>query len=98
MRQLTFIKKGRVEWRQGPEPRLAGPLQAIVRPFVAARCDGDCVPLFRSLTNLVNGGIALHFLDPVVTDVFGPNPFRGRLLLATNALPRCGLLETTCVL
>jgi len=77
MRQLTFIKKGRVEWRQGPEPRLAGPLQAIVRPFVAARCDGDCVPLFRSLTNLVNGGIALHFLDPVVTDVFGPNPFRG---------------------
>ena len=49
MRQLTFIKKGRVEWQEGPEPRLTGPLQAMVRTFVAARCDGDCVPLFRTL-------------------------------------------------
>src|SRR5260370_14699628 len=68
MRQLTFIKKGLVEWHDVAEPRLAAPVQAIVRPFVAARCDGDCLPLFRSVTSLVNAGIALHFLDPLVTD------------------------------
>jgi len=77
MRQLTFIKKGRVVWQEVPEPRLTAPLQAIVRPFVAARCDGDCVPLFRSVTNLLNAGIALHLVDPVVTGVFGPKPFQG---------------------
>jgi alcohol dehydrogenase len=77
MRQLTFIKKGRLEWHEVPEPRLTNPLQAIVRPFVAARCDGDCLPLFRSVTNLMNAGIALHLLDPVVTDVLGPKPFQG---------------------
>jgi hypothetical protein len=57
MRQLTFIKKGRVEWQEGPEPRLTGPLQAIVRPFAAACCDGDCVPLFRTLPRFMNAGI-----------------------------------------
>ena len=77
MRQLTFIKKGRVVWEEVPEPRLTGPLQAMVRPFVAARCDGDCVPLFRSLTNLVNAGIRLHLVDPVVAAVFGGKPFQG---------------------
>src|ERR1700732_110369 len=77
MRQLTFIKKGRVEWQEGPEPRLTGPLQAIVRPFVAARCDGDCGPLFRTLPRFMNAGIALHLLDPLVADVFGPKPLQG---------------------
>ena len=77
MRQLTFIRKGRVEWQEVPELRLTGPLQAIVHPFVAARCDGDCLPLFRSITNLMNAGIALHLLDPLVTNALGPKPFQG---------------------
>ena len=76
MRQLAFIKKGLVEWHEVPEPRLTAPVQVIVRPFVAARCDGDCVPPFHSLTNLMNAGIALHLLDPLATDVLGPTPFR----------------------
>src|SRR6202521_6445387 len=76
MRQLTFIKKGLVEWHEVPEPRLNAPVQVIVRPFVAARCDGACVPLFHSLTNLMNAGIALHLHDPLVTNVLGPTPFR----------------------
>ena len=74
MRQLAFIKKGLVEWHEVPEPRLTAPVQVIVRPFVAARCDRDCVPLFHSLTNLMNAGIALHLLDPLVTNVLGPTP------------------------
>lgn len=77
MRQLTFIEKGKLEWWDVPEPRLSSPLQAIVRPIIAARCDGDRVPLFHSLTNLVNLGIALHMVDPVVNEVLGPKPFQG---------------------
>jgi hypothetical protein len=77
MRQLTFTKKGRVEWQEVPEPRLTAPLQAIVHPLVAARCDRDCVPLFRSVTNLMNAGIALHLLDPLVANALGPKPFQG---------------------
>ena len=77
MRQLTFIRKGRVEWQEVPDLRLTAPLQAIVQPFVAARCDGDCLPLFRSVTSLMKAGIALHLLDPLVTKAFGPKPFQG---------------------
>src|ERR1700738_4891385 len=88
MRQLTFIKKGLVEWHEVPEPRFTAPVQVIVRPFVAVRCDGDCVPLFHSLTNLMNAGIVLHLLDPLVTNVVDPTPFRepfafGRECIAT---------------
>ena len=97
MRQLTFIKKGLVEWHEVPEPRLTAPVQVIVRPFVAARRDGDYVPLFHSLTNLMNAGIALHLLDPLVTNVLGPTPFGSHLRLGTNALPLRWLWEATCV-
>ncbi len=77
MRQLVFLKKGRLEWQGCAELRLSSPIQAIVHPIVAARCDGDCVPLFRNLTHLVNAGIAVHVLDPVVRDALGPRPFDG---------------------
>lgn len=77
MRQLIFLKKGRLEWRGRPELRLTSPIQAIVHPIVAARCDGDCVPLFRTLTHLMIAGIAMHVLDPVVGDVLGRRPFQG---------------------
>jgi threonine dehydrogenase-like Zn-dependent dehydrogenase len=88
MRQLTFIKKGRLEWREVPEPQLTDSLQAIVRPFVAARCDGDCVPLFRSLTNLMNAGIGLHVLDPILTDVLGRKPFQGPFAFGHECIAR----------
>jgi threonine dehydrogenase-like Zn-dependent dehydrogenase len=40
MRELTFVAKRRVEWRDVPEPRLQSPADALVRP-VAATCDVD---------------------------------------------------------
>lgn len=41
MRQLTCVEAGKLEWRDVPEPRLAGDGEAIVRPLAVARCDID---------------------------------------------------------
>jgi len=41
MRQLTCIGPGAIEWREVPEPRLAGDGEALVRPLAVARCDID---------------------------------------------------------
>jgi len=77
MQQLTFVGKGALEWRDAREPALQSAREAIVRPFVAARCDGDHLPLFNSVTTPINLGLALHYLDPIVRDLFGEQPFRG---------------------
>jgi alcohol dehydrogenase len=41
MRQLTCTGPRTVEWRDAPEPRLAGDGDALVRPLAVARCDID---------------------------------------------------------
>jgi threonine dehydrogenase-like Zn-dependent dehydrogenase len=41
MRQLEFIEKGKLEWREAPEPKLEGDREAIVRPVALATCDID---------------------------------------------------------
>lgn len=77
MKQLTYIKKNVLEWHEVKEPALQLPSDVIVRPFAAARCDGDKVFLFNDITKPMQIGVALHYLDPVTTDVFGKNPFKG---------------------
>jgi threonine dehydrogenase-like Zn-dependent dehydrogenase len=41
MRELNFIEKGKLEWREAPDPELEGDGQAIVRPVALATCDID---------------------------------------------------------
>lgn len=41
MRQLTCTGPQAVEWREVPEPRLAGDGEALVRPLAVARCEID---------------------------------------------------------
>ena len=41
MRQLEHVQPGRLEWREAPEPALAGPREALARPLAVARCDVD---------------------------------------------------------
>lgn len=77
MLELTYLKKGALAWREAPEPALQSPSEALVRPFAAARCDGDRLPLFYSATALLKLGVAIHRLDPSITDVFGPSPYAG---------------------
>jgi threonine dehydrogenase-like Zn-dependent dehydrogenase len=41
LRELAFIGKGRLEWREAGEPRLQGDGEALVRPLAVATCDID---------------------------------------------------------
>jgi len=41
MRVLTFVAASKLEWREAPDPTVAGPLEAIVRPVAASPCDLD---------------------------------------------------------
>ena len=41
MRQLEFVEKGTLEWREAPDPKLEGDGEAIVRPMALATCDID---------------------------------------------------------
>ncbi|HSD23964.1 MAG TPA: alcohol dehydrogenase catalytic domain-containing protein [Solirubrobacterales bacterium] len=41
MRQLTFVEKGSLEWRDAPDALLEGDGQAVVRPVALATCDLD---------------------------------------------------------
>jgi alcohol dehydrogenase len=41
MKQLTFVEKGKLEWRDAPDAKLEGDQQALVRPVALATCDID---------------------------------------------------------
>jgi threonine dehydrogenase-like Zn-dependent dehydrogenase len=41
MRELTFVEKGKLEWREAEDPKLEGDGEAIVRPVALATCDLD---------------------------------------------------------
>ena len=77
IRELQLIRSGHLEWRDKPAPRLEGPRDAIVRPFVAARCDGDTLPVHRRVSRAMQLGLRLGAIDPVVASICGPVPFRG---------------------
>lgn len=41
MRELTFVERGRLDWREAAEPRLESDRAALVRPLVVSTCDLD---------------------------------------------------------
>jgi threonine dehydrogenase-like Zn-dependent dehydrogenase len=77
MRELQFIRSGRLAWRDRDAPQPQEPGDAIVRPFIAARCDGDTLPLHRPVSRAMQAGIALRAIDPVVGCICGSVPFKG---------------------
>ena len=77
MRELVFLGSGRLSWRERDAPTLREPGDAIVRPFIAARCDGDTLPIHRPVSRLLQAGLALGAIDPVVGCICGRVPFQG---------------------
>ena len=80
MKQLYFIKKGQLEWREVPRPIISGNEEAIVRPFAVAKCDLDDAFLFNNLTAKIKIGRLLKKVDPHFQSIFGdifkgPFPF-----------------------
>jgi threonine dehydrogenase-like Zn-dependent dehydrogenase len=41
VRQLQFVEKGKLEWREAPDAKLEGDGEAVVRPVALATCDID---------------------------------------------------------
>jgi alcohol dehydrogenase len=64
MRELMFVKAGTLRWRDVAEPTLSCATDALVRPFIAARCDGDAFYLRHDVRKLLAAGAMLHVVDP----------------------------------
>lgn len=77
MRELQFQRAGKLAWAERPDPDLLEPTDALVRPFIAGRCDGDTLPLHRPVSRAMQLGIATRTIDPVVACICGKVPFRG---------------------
>ena len=77
MRELNFVRSGRLEWRDRPDPVLVEPTDALVRPFVASRCDGDVLPIHRPVSRAMQVGLKAGLIDPVVASIVGVVPFQG---------------------
>src|SRR5678815_1682474 len=69
-----FVKSGILEWRDAPKPTMTSSTDAVVRPFIAARCDGDVVFLQHNFERLLGIGAMMHIVDEAFR---GPatNPF-----------------------
>ena len=77
MLELNLVRAGRLDWRDRPEPVVVEPTDAVVRPFVASRCDGDVLPIHRPVSRAMQAGLRLGLVDPVVGRIAGSVPFRG---------------------
>jgi threonine dehydrogenase-like Zn-dependent dehydrogenase len=77
MRELQFTRQRRLEWHERDGPVLQEPTDAIVRPVIAGRCDGDTLPLHRPVSRAMQAGLRLGLIDPVVGSICGPVPFQG---------------------
>jgi alcohol dehydrogenase len=77
VRELQFVRSGRLAWRERDAPSLQDPGDAIVRPFVAGRCDGDTLPIHRPVSRAMQIGMAVRAIDPVVGCICGAVPFKG---------------------
>lgn len=77
MRELNFVRVGRLEWHDKPDPVLIDAGDALVRPFVASRCDGDVLPIHRRVSGAMKLGLKVGLIDPVVASIAGEVPFRG---------------------
>jgi threonine dehydrogenase-like Zn-dependent dehydrogenase len=77
MRELQLKRARALIWADVAAPQIRDPTDAIVRPFLAGRCDGDTLPLHRPVSRALQLGIAVRAIDPVVACICGRVPFRG---------------------
>lgn len=80
MKQLQFIRPGKLEWWDVPAPTIQSDTDALVRPLAVARCDLDAAILWGEAPFK---GPLLHFLRNHLPDSVGQNgifkraPFKG---------------------
>jgi Threonine dehydrogenase and related Zn-dependent dehydrogenases len=71
MKQLFFVKKEKLEWREVDLPKITGPQEALVRPFAVAKCDLDDFYLFDNIIPKIRIGKLLGIVDPAFNKYFG---------------------------
>lgn len=76
MRELTILGKNKLKWIEKDDPKITKPKEAIVRPIVSSRCDGDSLFLFHNYSKLIKLGVNLHLLDKRIFETFGKNPIK----------------------
>jgi threonine dehydrogenase-like Zn-dependent dehydrogenase len=76
-RELRFERSGQLSWHEREPLVVEDDRDAIVRPFVAGRCDGDTLPIQRPVSRALQTGIALRVVDPVLAHVCGRVPYQG---------------------
>src|SRR5699024_7062958 len=86
MYELTYVRTGTLEWRERPAPTLVEATDALVRPFVASRCDGDTVPLHKNVSRPMQAAIKIGMIDPVVSSIVGGVPFQGPFGIGHEAI------------
>ena len=77
MKQLTYIKSKRLVWEETYEPEINKDDDALVRPFIVARCDLDAAFLFRDAYKMVNIGKFFGQVDKDIDEIVRPNLFGG---------------------
>lgn len=68
MRELTFVERGMVEWREAPAPQLQGAGEVLVRPVAVATCDLDAA-IIKGLAPFVGPFPLGHEFIAEVTDI-----------------------------
>jgi alcohol dehydrogenase len=88
MRELNLIQPGRVDWVDKPDPVLVDPTDALVRPFVASRCDGDALPLHLGglKHRAMHGAMLAGAIDASVANIIGKVPFAGPFGIGHEAI------------
>jgi hypothetical protein len=75
VRELNLVGANRLAWIERPEPELKSAGDAIVRPFVVSRCDGDTLPIHRRVSRAMQIGLRVGAIDPSVGHICGSRPF-----------------------
>jgi threonine dehydrogenase-like Zn-dependent dehydrogenase len=96
MRELVFVGAKTLEWRDAPAPVLLSESDALVRPFIAARCDGDSVFLQHDFDRGLALGSLMHIIDedfrsPKTNPFAGPFPYGHECVAEVTA---CGASVT----
>ena len=93
MKQLTYLKKNTLKWLEIKDPILEATTDVLVRPLAAARCDGDKVFLFHDITPAMQVALAIHYVDPINSTLFGKKPFKAPIPIGHECVAevvKCG--------
>lgn len=74
MRELNLLSPGKLRWLDRPEPTLLREDDAIVRPFMASRCDADWLAMSSKIRGVWLSE-KMRLADPILRETFGAKSY-----------------------